>query len=78
MGLCCLLVQIHGGTSERDIMSSVAAAQDLAVKNQDKCKKFAKDYGCTEVGRIKFTYRPSHPFLTSKYTISEHTSCMVV
>ena len=52
MGLCFLLVQIHGGTSERDIMSSVAAAQDLALKNQEKCKKFANDYGCTEVGSM--------------------------
>ena len=78
MGLCCLLVQIHGGTSERDIMSSVAAAQDLALKNQEKCKKFAKDYGCTEVGSmyIMFTYRDKSSLVDIQ--IHNHTSCMVV
>ena len=66
MGPCCLLDQIHGGTSEHDIMNIVAAAQDLAVKNQEKCEKFAKDYGCTEVGRIKFTYRDKSSLLDIK------------
>ncbi|XP_067936897.1 E3 ubiquitin-protein ligase rnf213-alpha-like [Watersipora subatra] len=47
-----VVVKIHGGTSEEDIIEKVKSAQKQAVQNQNLCKEYAKGYETKQVPKI--------------------------
>ena len=49
---CIYTCQIHGGTTEDDIINSVKDAQKLAIRNQERCAEYAKEYLSEEVSEL--------------------------